>query len=103
MLHWEIMRLRAATSVAMLIGAVALAFLTYEIVTPTDRLEAGPLVVEVPAHEGALDIAHRLQRADRFRSRAGFVLPTGGRGRTRSLQAGEPKVQPRPTTLDVVT
>src|SRR5882672_2178982 len=97
------MRLRTVTSLVSILGAIALAFLTYEIVTPTDRLEAGSLVVEVPAHDGVLSIADRLQRADAIRSRAGFVLATVVRGSTRSLKAGEYEVQRGATTFDVVT
>jgi len=96
------MRLRTATSLISILGAIALAFLTYEVVTPTERLEAGSLVVEVPAHDGVLDIAGRLQRADAIRSRAGFVLATVARGSTRSLKAGEYEVQRGATTFDVL-
>ena len=32
--------------------------------------------MELPAHDGVLGIANRLQRADAIRSRAGFVLLT---------------------------
>jgi len=97
------MRLRTATSLVLLIGAVVPALLAYAVVTPTDRLEAGALVEEVPAHAGVLDIADRLQRADAIRSRAGFVLATVARGSTRSLKAGEYEVQRGATTFDVVT
>ena len=78
------MRLRTATSLMSLLGALTLGVLAYEIVTPADRLEAGSLVVELPAHDGVLGIANRLQRADAIRSRAGFVLLTMARGSSRS-------------------
>jgi UPF0755 protein len=97
------MRLRTATSLMSLLGAVALGFLAYEVVTPADRLEAGSLVVEVPAHDGVLGIADRLQRADAIRSRAGFVLLTMARGSSRSLKAGEYELERGATTLDVLT
>jgi len=97
------MRLRTATSLMSLLGALALGFLAYEVVTPADRLEAGSLVVELPAHDGVLDIANRLQRADAIRSRAGFVLLTMARGSSRSLKAGEYEFERGATTLDVLT
>jgi len=97
------MRLRTATSLMSLLGALALGFLTYEVVTPADRLEARSLVVELPAHDGVLDIANRLQRADAIRSRAGFVLLTMARGSSRSLKAGEYELERGATTLDVLT
>ena len=97
------MRLRTATSLMSLLGALALGFLAYEVVTPADRLEAGSLVVELPAHDGVLDIANRLQRADAIRSRAGFVLLTMARGSSRSLKAGEYELERGATTLDVLT
>src|SRR5881296_3070176 len=97
------MRLRTATSLVSLLGAGALGFLAYEVVTPADRLEAESLVVEVPAHDGVLDIANRLQRADAIRSRAGFVLLTMARGSSRSLKAGEYELERGATTLDVLT
>ena len=97
------MRLRTATSLMSLLGALALGLLAYEVVTPADRLEAGSLVVELPAHDGVLDIANRLQRADAIRSRAGFVLLTMARGSSRSLKAGEYELERGATTLDVLT
>ena len=97
------MRLRTATSLMSLLGALALGVLAYEVVTPADRLEAGSLVVELPAHDGVLDIANRLQRADAIRSRAGFVLLTMARGSSRSLKAGEYELERGATTLDVLT
>src|SRR5439155_636508 len=97
------MRLRTATSLMSLLGDLALGFLAYEVVTPADRLEAGSLVVELPAHDGVLDIANRLQRADAIRSRAGFVLLTMARGSSRSLKAGEYELERGATTLDVLT
>ena len=97
------MRLRTATSLMSLLGALALGFLAYEVVTPAARLEAGSLVVELPAHDGVLDIANRLQRADAIRSRAGFVLLTMARGSSRSLKAGEYELERGATTLDVLT
>ena len=97
------MRLRTATSLVSLLGAGTLGFLAYEVATPADRLEAGPLVVEVPAHNGVLDIADRLQQANAIRSRAGFILLTMVRGSSRSLKAGEYELERGATTLDVLS
>ena len=57
MLHWEIMGLRAAIALLMLIGVAVVALLGYEVATPTDALQAGPVLVEIPAHDGVLEIA----------------------------------------------
>src|SRR3989454_6512169 len=97
------MRLRTATSLMSLLGALALGVLAYEVVTPADRLEAGSLVVELPAHDGVLDIANRLQQANAIRSRAGFILLTMARGSSRSLKAGEYELERGATTLDVLS
>ncbi len=59
MLHWEIMGLRAVIALLMLVGVAVVALLGYEVATPTDALQAGPVLVEIPAHDGVLEIANR--------------------------------------------
>jgi UPF0755 protein len=103
MLHWEIMGLRAAIALLMLVGVAVVALVGYEVATPTDALQAGPVLVEIPAHDGVLEIASRLQQAGGIRSRAGFVVLAGLRGTTRRLKAGEYEVDRGASTLDVLT
>ncbi len=103
MLHWEIMGLRAAIALLMLLGVGALALVGREVLTPADALETGPVLVEVPAYDGIVEIAGRLHRAGAIRSRAGFVLLAGVRGTSRRLKAGEYELDRGASTLGVLT
>ena len=78
MLHWEIMGLRAAIALLMLMGVGLAVLLGHEVLTPTDSLRAGPVLVEIPAHDGILAIAGRLYQAGAIRSRTGFVMLAEG-------------------------
>ncbi|HEY2995670.1 MAG TPA: hypothetical protein VGM22_22880, partial [Methylomirabilota bacterium] len=66
------MRLRGLLLVLLLLtgAAGALAWLA---LTPAPALEAGPLVIEIPAHEGLVHIADRLAQAGVIRSRPAFL------------------------------
>lgn len=86
-------------AVGGLAGAAGLAWLAF---SPTPAVQAGPLIVEIPAHEGALGIAARLAEADVVHSRVAFLALTAGRGRIRQLKAGEYEIPRGATTLDVV-
>jgi UPF0755 protein len=103
MLHWEIMGLRAAIALLMLLGVGALVLVGREVLTPADALETGTILVEVPAHAGIVEIAGRLHRAGAIRSRAGFVLLAGVRGTSRRLKAGEYELDRGASTLGVLT
>jgi UPF0755 protein len=70
--------------------------------SPTPAVQAGPLMVEIPAHEGVLGIATRLADADVVQSRFAFLAFTLGRGRIRTLKAGEYEIPRDASTLDVV-
>jgi UPF0755 protein len=102
MLHWEIMGLRAAIALLMLVGAGLAAFLGYQVVTTTDALRAGPVLVEIPAHDGILAIADRVHQAGAIRSRTGFVLLAVFRGTARYLKAGEYELDPGASTVGVL-
>jgi UPF0755 protein len=65
-------------------------------------LRAGALVIDIPAHESAFGIAHRLQASGVIRSRVGFVTLSLVRGSVRSLKAGEYEVPRGASTLDVL-
>src|SRR6267142_1725895 len=103
MLHWEIMGLRAAIALSVLLSAGALVLVGQEVLTPADALEAAPVVVEIPAHDGVMAIAARLHRAGGIRSRVGFVLLAGVRGTARHLRAGEYELERGATTFGVLT
>jgi len=100
MLHWEIMALRAAIALLMLIGAGVTVLVGHEVLTPTEALQAGPVAVEIPAHDGILLIAGRLYQAGAIRSRTGFVMLAVFRGRY--LKAGEYEIDREATTLGVL-
>jgi UPF0755 protein len=82
-----------------LAGVASLAWLAF---SPTPAVKEGPLVVEIPAHEGVLGIAGRLAEADVVPSRVAFLAVAAGRGRIRHLKAGEYEIPRGATTLDVV-
>src|SRR6266446_2029592 len=74
MLHWEIMQLRLILGLVVLLTAVAFVGVAHEVLTPAAALDSKPLLVDIPAHKGVLDIAGRLYAAGAIRSRVGFVL-----------------------------
>ncbi|HEY2994458.1 MAG TPA: endolytic transglycosylase MltG, partial [Methylomirabilota bacterium] len=65
-------------------------------------LEAGPLVIEIPAHEGLVHIADRLAQAGVIRSRPAFLALVVVHGSMRRLKAGEYEIPKDATTLDVL-
>src|SRR5919197_2769161 len=74
----------------------------WRVLTPTESLRRGPLIVEVPAHEGVVDVARLLARADAVRSGLGFMALSYARGTARSLKAGEYEIPAGSTTRDVL-
>jgi UPF0755 protein len=103
MLHWEIMGLRAAIALLMLLGVGVAVFLGHEVLTPTVEIQAAPVPVEIPAHDGILTIASRLSQAGAIRSRTGFVMLAVFRGTARYLKAGEYELDRGATTFGVLT
>ena len=103
MLHWEIMGLRAAIALLMLLGVGVAAFLGHEVLTPTGAIQAGPVLVDIPAHDGILTIGSRLHQAGAIRSRTGFVMLAVFRGTARALKAGEYELDRGATTVGVLT
>jgi UPF0755 protein len=97
------MGLRTAIAPLVLLGIGLVAFLGYQVATPTDTLQMGPVVVEIPAHDGLLEIANRLHRAGGIRNRAGFVLLAGLHGAARHLKAGEYELDRGASTVDVLS
>jgi len=88
--------------VAGLIPLAGAGLLVWLVLTPGPALEAGPLVVDIPAHEGLLGIADRLADAGVVRSRAAFIALSAARGSVRRLKAGEYEVPRDASTIDVV-
>jgi len=103
MLHWEIMGLRLFIGLLVLLAAATLVVVGHQVLTPADALETGPLLVEIPAHDGVLAIAERLYGASVIRSRVGFVLLAVVRGSARQLKAGEYELARGASTFDVLT
>ena len=95
------MRLRGLLLVLLLLtgAAGALAWLA---LTPAPALEAGPLVIEIPAHEGLVHIADRLAQAGVIRSRPAFLGLVVVRGSMRRLKAGEYEIPRDASMLDVL-
>ena len=103
MLHWEIMGLRAAIALLMLLGLGLVALVGREVLIPADALERGTVVVEIPPHDGVLRIAGRLYEAGGIRSRTGFIFLAVARGTAGHLKAGEYELERGASTLGVLT
>jgi UPF0755 protein len=91
-----------ALALAVILGLSATTGVAWLAFTPTPAVQAGPLVVEIPAHEGVLGIATRLAEAGVVRSRFAFLALTAWRGRIRHLKAGEYEIPRDASTLDIV-
>jgi UPF0755 protein len=97
----EIM-IRRGVVLFVLIAALACCGGAWLALTPTSAVQAGPLVVEVPAHEGVLGIATRLASGGVIRDRYAFVALTILRGHLRHLKAGEYEIPRDSSMLAVV-
>ena len=93
---------RSLGGAVVLGAAAALGVFAWQVLTPTDALRAGPLVVEIPAHEGVAHIATRLRDAGVVRGRWSFVALALARGSARRLKAGEYEVERGARALDVL-
>ena len=102
MLHWEIMGLRAALALLMLVGAALATVVGWEALTPAPALQRGMVIVEIPAHDSVLSIAGRLYRAGGIRTRTGFVFLAVARGTSGHLKAGEYELERGASTLTVL-
>src|SRR5256712_3151040 len=95
------MRLRVLLLVLLLLTGAAGA-LPWLALAPAPALEAGPLVIEIPAHEGLVHIADRLAQAGVIRSRPAFLGLVVVRGNMRRLKAGEYEIPRDASMLDVL-
>jgi peptidoglycan lytic transglycosylase G len=96
------MSFRALAVIAFIVLGAAAGLLAWRILTPTDALRTGPLVVEIVPHEGVMGIAERLRVANVIPDRWSFVLLTLARGSVRRLKAGEYEVAQGARPWDVL-
>jgi UPF0755 protein len=96
------MRLRGLLFLTLLAVVATAGVFGWLVLTPAPALQAGPLIIDVPAHEGLMGIAEQLSRTGVVRSRAGFLGMVAVRGSMRRLKAGEYEVPRDASTLDVV-
>jgi UPF0755 protein len=97
---------RAAHGLLYAMLALACVFATLQVwwaATPAAGVAQAPRVVEIPPHQGLLDIAHRLDGAGVIRSPFGFALLALARGSARSLKAGEYEVPQGSNTFAVLS
>ena len=73
------------------------------VTTTAPGVAKGPRVVEIPPHQGLLDIARRLDEAGVIRSPFGFALLALVQGSARSLKAGEYEVPQGSNTFAVLS
>jgi UPF0755 protein len=73
------------------------------VTTTAPGVAKGPRVVEIPPHEGLLDIARQLDEAGVIRSPFGFALLALVHGSARSLKAGEYEVPQGSNTFAVLS
>ena len=95
------MRLRSLLLVLLLLTGAG-GVLAWLALTPAPALEAGPLVIEIPAHEGLVHIADRLAQAGVIRSRPAFLVLVVVHGSMRRLKAGEYEIPRDASMLDVL-
>jgi UPF0755 protein len=96
------MRLRSLALTGFIGLGAAAAVVAWLALTPAPAVQAGPLVVEIPAHEGARGIAARLRDAGVVRSQVAFLGLTVAKGSLRHLKAGEYEIPQDASTLDIV-
>jgi UPF0755 protein len=97
------MRLRVAgAGLVLLVIVAALGAAAWLAMTPSPLVAGGPLLVEIPPHDGVVGIGRRLRDAGVIRSAAVFVALSGVRGSARRLKAGEYEVPVAASTLAVL-
>src|SRR5262249_46882953 len=74
----------------------------WHVLTPTAALRDGPLVVEIPPHQGVVEIAARLEEAGAVRDRWSFILLALARGSAPRLKAGEYETARGARAVDVL-
>lgn len=86
------------------VGVVLAALVAFGIslVSPPPMLRTRSIIVELPAHQGVLDIGHRLEASGVVRHHTTFAALAALTGRARHLKAGEYEVPRGATTLNVL-
>ena len=95
------MRFRHLLLALLVLAGVAGVF-AWLVLTPAPAVQAGPLIVEIPAHQGLAEIADQLDKAGVIRSRPGFLGLVVLKGSMRKLKAGEYEIPRDASTLDVL-
>jgi peptidoglycan lytic transglycosylase G len=95
------MRVGIALGVTGVVVVAVLAATVY-LASPTPAVRSHPVMVELPAHEGVLAIASRLEATGVIRHRAMFSALALVRGSVRRLKAGEYEIPRGASTLDVL-
>ena len=96
------MSFRALAVVVLIVLAAAAGLVAWRILTPTDALRTGPMVVEIVHHEGVADIAERLRAANVIPDQWSFVVLTVARRSARRLKAGEYEIAQGSRPWDVL-
>lgn len=96
------MGLRTLAAVAVIVVAAAVGLVGWQVLTPTEALRAGALVVEVVPHEGVVEIAGRLRAAHVINDRWSFVALALARQSARRLKAGEYEIAQGSRPWDVL-
>jgi peptidoglycan lytic transglycosylase G len=99
----RIVRLRIVVVALLLVTVVAAAAVGFhELGRPTETVRQHAVVVEIPAHEGTVEIARQLESADVIADRWSFLALTAARGSLRALKAGEYEIPQGATPLDAL-
>ncbi|MBI2154254.1 MAG: endolytic transglycosylase MltG [Candidatus Rokubacteria bacterium] len=88
---------------AVLAGILFVALQGWWVLVPAPAVQAGPQVVEIPAHQSLFGVARTLERAGVIRSPLGFALLSALRGSARGLKAGEYEIPQNATTLLILS
>jgi UPF0755 protein len=88
---------------AFAVAVILLVLLGWRTLRPTETLQRGPVVVEIPANASLTAIAAQLEAADAVRSRWSFAGLAVLRGSARTLRAGEYELPHGAGTVEVLT
>ena len=95
-------RARRFLAALLVVAAVVAAVGAWQVLVPTPAVLEGSRRVDIPANEGLLEIARRLEDAEVIRNRMAFVALATLRGNARHLKAGEYDIPPDASALRVL-
>lgn len=87
---------------AVLLAAGFVLLQAWWLLVPTSTVQSGAVVVNIPPHQGAVEIGRQLTGEGVIRSRLGFLLLAVLRGTARSLKAGEYELPKDSNTVQVL-